>query len=119
MVESVSTRDLERGPSHVPRRDGEGRLQQRRRRRAHAVVRSTSSSWRPARSSSTGKTQADIRVKRPFQIGRLQLEGQFDAYNAFNSGAVLSEVQTFGPNLFKPASILQGRLIRLGVQLKW
>jgi hypothetical protein len=65
------------------------------------------------------QNQADIRIKRPFQIGRLQLEGQFDAYNAFNSGAVLSEVQTFGPNLFKPASILQGRLIRLGVQLKW
>jgi Carboxypeptidase regulatory-like domain len=65
------------------------------------------------------QNQADIRIKRPFQIGRLQLEGQFDAYNAFNSGAVLSEVQTFGPNLFKPASILQGRLIRLGAQLKW
>ena len=65
------------------------------------------------------QNQADIRVRRPFQLGRVQLEGQFDAYNAFNSGAVLSEVQTFGPNLFKPASILQGRLLRLGVQLKW
>ena len=65
------------------------------------------------------QNQADIRLKRPFQIGRLQIEGQFDAYNAFNSGPILSEVQTFGPNLFRPASILQGRLLRLGVQLKW
>ena len=60
------------------------------------------------------QNQADIRLKRPFNIGRLQLEGQFDAYNAFNSGVVLSRVQTFGTALDRPASILQGRLIRLG-----
>ena len=63
--------------------------------------------------------QADIRLKRPFNIGRLQLEGQFDAYNAFNSGVVLSRVQTFGSALDRPATILQGRLIRLGVQARW
>ena len=45
------------------------------------------------------QNQADIRLKRPFKVGRLQLEGQFDAYNAFNTGVVLSEVQTFGPHL--------------------
>jgi hypothetical protein len=65
------------------------------------------------------QNQADIRLKRPFQFGRVNVEAQFDAYNAFNSGAILSEVQTFGPNLFKPASILQGRLLRFGLQLKW
>jgi len=65
------------------------------------------------------QNQADIRLKRPFNIGRLQLEGQFDAYNAFNSGVVLSRVQTFGSALDRPATILQGRLIRLGVQARW
>jgi hypothetical protein len=65
------------------------------------------------------QNQADIRIKRPFNIGRLQIEGQFDAYNAFNSGAILSEVQTYGAALFRPASILQGRLLRVGAQLKW
>ena len=65
------------------------------------------------------QNQADIRLKRPFNIGRLQLEGQFDAYNAFNSGVVLSRVQTFGTALDRPATILQGRLIRFGVQARW
>jgi len=65
------------------------------------------------------QNQADIRLKRPFNIGGLQLEGQFDAYNAFNSGVVLSRVQTYGTALDRPASILQGRLIRLGVQARW
>jgi hypothetical protein len=65
------------------------------------------------------QNQADIRLKRPFNFGRLQVEAQFDAYNAFNSGAILSEVQTYGSALFRPASILQGRLIRLGAQLRW
>ena len=68
------------------------------------------------------QNQADIRLKRPFNIGRLQIEGQFDAYNAFNSGAILSRVQTFSlvnNALDRPASILQGRLLRVGAQLRW
>jgi hypothetical protein len=65
------------------------------------------------------QNQVDLRLKRPFQIGGLQLEGQFDIYNAFNSGVVLSKVQTFGAALDRPATILQGRLIRLGVQARW
>ena len=65
------------------------------------------------------QNQADIRLKRSFNIGRVQMEGQFDAYNAFNSGVVLSRVQTLGTRLFAPASILQGRLLRLGLQMRW
>jgi hypothetical protein len=65
------------------------------------------------------QNQADIRLKRLFNFGRLQAEAQFDAYNAFNSGPVLSRVQTFGARLDVPASILQGRLIRIGGQLRW
>ena len=65
------------------------------------------------------QNQVDFRLKRPFNLGRLQLEGQFDAYNAFNSGVVLTTVQTFGTALDRPATILQGRLIRLGLQARW
>ncbi len=63
--------------------------------------------------------QVDVRFKRPFAFGRLSLEAQFDAYNALNSGVVLTAVQTYGAALDRPASILQGRLIRLGLQAKW
>jgi len=61
--------------------------------------------------------QADLRLKRQFNLGRLQAEAQIDT--AFNSGVVLSRTQTFGSALDRPASILQGRLIRLGMQMRW
>lgn len=63
--------------------------------------------------------QVDLRIKRPFRIGRVQLEGQFDAYNALNSGVILSRVQNFGGQLDRPASILQGRLLRVGMQMRF
>ncbi len=63
--------------------------------------------------------QVDLRFRRPLEIGKVSLEAQFDAYNALNSGVVLSAVQTYGTALDRPASILQGRLIRLGMQAKW
>jgi hypothetical protein len=43
------------------------------------------------------------------------LEAQADAYSALNTSVMLTRVQTFGPNLDRTASILQGRLIRFGL----
>ena len=44
---------------------------------------------------------------------------QADAYNALNTGVVLTAVQTYGSALDRPASILQGRLFRFGLQAKF
>ena len=65
------------------------------------------------------QNQLDVRLKRSFTVGKFNLEVQADAYNALNTGVVLTRVQTFGPNLDRPASILQGRLIRFGLQAKF
>lgn len=65
------------------------------------------------------QNQVDVRLKRVFKVGKASLEGQVDAYNALNTGVVLTRVQTFGSALDRPASILQGRLIRLGLQAKF
>jgi len=65
------------------------------------------------------QNQLDIRLKRLFHVGGKTLEAQVDAYNALNTGVVLTRVQTFGTALDRPASILQGRLIRFGMQAKW
>src|SRR4029077_733111 len=59
--------------------------------------------------------QLDIRFKRIFHVRGLTFEGQFDAYNALNTGVVLTKVQTYGTALDRPASILQGRLFRFGL----
>jgi hypothetical protein len=65
------------------------------------------------------QNQVDLRLKRLFKVGRVSLEAQIDAYNALNTGVVLTRVQTFGSSLDRPASILQGRLIRIGLQAKF
>ena len=65
------------------------------------------------------QNQLDVRVKRTFKVGRVALEAQADAYNALNTGVVLTRVQTFGAALDRPASILQGRLFRLGLQARF
>jgi hypothetical protein len=65
------------------------------------------------------QNQLDLRFKRSFHVRGLTFEGQFDAYNALNTGVVLTKVQTYGTALDRPASILQGRLIRFGMQARW
>ncbi len=80
------------------------------------------------------QNQLDIRFKRIFKVGKVSLEAQADAYNATNTGVVLTRVQTlstsfnqttgqFAPTatnaLDRPASILQGRLFRLGLQARF
>lgn len=64
------------------------------------------------------QNQLDLRFKRLFKVGQLQLEAHADAYNALNTGVVLTKVQTLGSALDRPASILQGRLIRFGMQAR-
>lgn len=65
------------------------------------------------------QNQVDIRLKRAFKVRQMTLEAQADAYNALNTGVVLNAVQTYGGALDRPASILQGRLIRFGMQARW
>ena len=65
------------------------------------------------------QNQLDIRLKRLFRVRGTTFEAQADAYNALNTGVVLSNVQTYGSALDRPASILQGRLVRFGMQARW
>jgi len=65
------------------------------------------------------QNQLDIRLKRLFKVRGLSLEAQADAYNALNTGVVLTAVQTLGGALDRPATILQGRLFRFGMQARW
>ena len=65
------------------------------------------------------QNQLDVRLTRSFKVRGINLQAQADAYNALNTGVVLTAVQTFGSALDRPASILQGRLFRFGMQAKF
>jgi hypothetical protein len=65
------------------------------------------------------QNQLDVRLTRSFKARGINFQAQVDAYNALNTGVVLTTVQTYGTALDRPASILQGRLLRFGVQAKF
>jgi hypothetical protein len=61
--------------------------------------------------------QLDAGAKKSFQVGPLRLLGQVDVFNVLNTNVVLGEIQVFGSTLYKPTSILQGRLLRLSTTI--
>jgi hypothetical protein len=64
--------------------------------------------------------QLDVGFKRIFRFaGGREVHAQADIFNFLNSNVVLTENQTFGPTLGQPLTLLQPRLLRLAVQIKF
>ena len=65
--------------------------------------------------------QLDVSLAKRFQLGATRVQGQFDMFNALNRSDVLSvRSLNFGTTSYmQPSSVLQGRILRLGMQLKW
>ena len=61
----------------------------------------------------------DLRVSKIFRSGGRQIEAIADVFNALNNNATTGEVQTIGSSLGRPSEIIEGRLLRLGVQIKF
>jgi hypothetical protein len=63
--------------------------------------------------------QLNLTVAKSFRRGKLDIRPEAAAFNAFNANPVLSQVNTFGPSLGRVNTILNPRLIRLGVAVKF
>ena len=65
--------------------------------------------------------QLDLSFAKWFQVGRLRLQGQADVFNVFNKNYEQAYRSTnFGTaSYLQPSIVLQGRMIRTAVQLKW
>ena len=65
--------------------------------------------------------QLDLSLAKWFQVGRTRLQGQLDFFNALNRSCVLDvRSLNYGTSSYmEPASVLQGRIIRVATQLKW
>ena len=62
----------------------------------------------------------DMRFGRVFQIReKLKVEPVLDLYNILNSNTITSEVTTVGSKYGEPSAILEGRLLRLGFELRF
>ena len=62
--------------------------------------------------------QLDISIKRRFRAGHLDILPSLDLYNVNNSSVVLGEVETLGA-IGRPTTLLGGRLMRLGVLIRF
>jgi len=68
--------------------------------------------------------QLDLRLARPFKVGRARVEGLIDIYNAFNWTSVIGENLTYGPSWRTPQNVgwtsfgvLAGRMIKFGTHV--
>ena len=65
--------------------------------------------------------QIDLAVSKSFPVGQIRFSPKMDIFNAFNSDdyTAVSSMQ-YGATTYKqPSTILQGRVIRVGVDVKW
>ena len=65
--------------------------------------------------------QLDLSLAKWFQMGKMRLQGQLDVFNVLNRSDVLSvrSLNYATRSYLQPSSVLQGRIIRIGTQLKW
>jgi carboxypeptidase family protein/TonB-dependent receptor-like protein len=63
--------------------------------------------------------QLDLNVKKNFRAGRKTFSFQVDAFNALNANAVFTRNNAIGASLGQVTAILQGRIIRLGFQMRF
>lgn len=61
--------------------------------------------------------QVDFRFTKSFKVGRVNLEGMLDAYNAFNASPILGMNTRYGPSWLAPQQILAGRLFKVGSRI--
>ncbi len=61
--------------------------------------------------------QTDLRLTRAFRSGRTTIRPTVSIYNLFNSNAVQTYAQTFGPAWLSPVVIMQSRFADIGVQV--
>jgi hypothetical protein len=63
--------------------------------------------------------QLDISLRRAFRVKRFELRPAFELFNVTNNSVVLSRNTSFGPTLNSPLSVLQGRLSKVTLLLKF
>jgi hypothetical protein len=63
--------------------------------------------------------QLDLSLRKLFRVGKVRLDGNIDFYNALNSNVVVVENQNFGSSLGSPQQVLQARILRLSVQVRF
>jgi hypothetical protein len=63
--------------------------------------------------------QLDISFSKTVKVGGVDLRPEVGVFNALNASPVTAQTSAFGPNLDRVTAILPGRLVRLGMTVKF
>jgi hypothetical protein len=63
--------------------------------------------------------ETDVRAAKIFKFSKVSIEGDADLFNIFNRSAVTSVNSTYGPAWLTPTNMMGGRLLKLGVQVRF
>ena len=65
--------------------------------------------------------QVDFGVSKNFKVGNISFTPKLDLFNALNSDdyTAVASTQYGAATYLQPSVILQGRLVRIGVDVKW
>jgi hypothetical protein len=63
--------------------------------------------------------QLDIAITKSVRTGRVEVRPEVSLFNVLNANPVLSQTNTFGPSLNNAITILQPRLVRLGLTMRF
>jgi hypothetical protein len=63
--------------------------------------------------------QLDLTIARNFGSGRVVIRPELAMFNALNAAPVLTQTTIYGPNLGQVTSILNARLLRLGMTVRF
>ena len=65
------------------------------------------------------QNQFDWGLRKLFKVKQYQFSAQLDLFNALNSSYVQTQIVNSGPTLGTPTKILQPRLLRLAMQMRF
>jgi hypothetical protein len=63
--------------------------------------------------------QLDLTLAKVFRIGSVRVTPDLSLFNMLNANPIVSQTTAFGPALGNPLRILEGRLVRFGVQARF
>jgi len=63
--------------------------------------------------------QLDVNFSKTVRTGNVDIRPEVGIFNALNASPVTAQTNTYGPNLDKVTAILPGRLVRLGLTVKF
>jgi hypothetical protein len=63
--------------------------------------------------------QLDLTIARNFRSGRVVIRPELAMFNALNAAPVLTQTTIYGPNLGQITSVLNARLLRLGMNVRF